>query len=387
MLCERRKLLLGLFIMKVLHLISGGDTGGAKTHIISLMKQLNRMIEAKVICFIKDTFYYDLLKEGINIEVFMQKSRMDMSVTKRLVEEIQREGYDIIHCHGARANFLAMFIKNKINKPMLTTIHSDYRLDFRDNFYKRIIFTPLNALALRKFDYYIAISDEFKKMLVDRGFKEDRIFVVYNGIDLEDEPAYVSKEEFLNRYNIDAKDKIIAGIIARLDLVKDHETFIKAARKVLEKRKDIVFLIAGNGKDENRIKSMVKELNIEEHVYFLGYVEDQYSFFNAIDINVLTSVSESFPYAILEGAKFKKPIISTDVGGIHHLIRDGYNGWLIKVRDFETLADRLLYLMENREIINTMGENLYKSVENSFSSKSMAESHYNIYEKIVHIRR
>jgi len=101
----------------------------------------------------------------------------------------------------------------------------------------------------------------------------------------------------------------------------------------------------------------------------------------------LTSVSESFPYAILEGAKFKKPIISTDVGGIHHLIRDGYNGWLIKVRDFETLADRLLYLMENREIINTMGENLYKSVENSFSSKSMAESHYNIYEKIVHIRR
>lgn len=387
MLGERRKLLLGLFIMKVLHLISGGDTGGAKTHIISLMKQLDKMMEAKVICFIKDTFYYDLLKEGINIEVFMQKSRMDMSVTKRLIDEIQREDYDIVHCHGARANFLGMFIRNRINKTMITTIHSDYRLDFRDSFYKKVIFTPLNALALRKFDYYIAISDEFKKMLVDRGFKENRIFVVYNGIDLENEPVFVSKEEFLDRYSIKAEDKVIAGIVARLDLVKDHETFIRAARKVLDIRKDIVFLIAGTGKDEARIKSMVKELDIEEHVYFLGYVEDQYSFFNAIDINVLTSISESFPYAILEGARMKKPIISTDVGGIHHLIRDGYNGWLINIRDYETLAGRLLYFMENRESIKTMGENLYKSVENSFSSRSMAESHYNIYEKIAHIRR
>ncbi|NLX61109.1 MAG: glycosyltransferase [Tissierellia bacterium] len=370
-------------MMKVLHLISGGDTGGAKTHILSLMKELRRLIDAKIICFIEDTFYYDLLKEGINIEVFKQKSRMDMSVTKRLVEEIEGEDYDIIHCHGARANFIAMFLKDRVKKPMVTTIHSDYRLDFNDNIYKKIVFTPLNALALRKFDYYIAISDEFKDMLVERGFSKDKIFVVYNGIDLEEEVKYVSKEEFLKRYNIDAQDKIIVGIIARLDLVKDHETFIKGAKRVLEKRKDVVFLIAGTGKDEARIKNMVKELDIEEYVHFLGYVEDQYSFFNAIDINVLTSLSESFPYAILEGAKLKKPVISTDVGGISHLIEDGYNGWLIRVRDYEALGDRLLYFMENREKIDFMGKNLYKRVEENFSSKSMAKAHYQIYQGIV----
>ena len=61
--------------MKVLHLISGGDTGGAKTHIISLIKELDKLIDAKVICFIEDTFYYDALKAGINIEVFEQKKR------------------------------------------------------------------------------------------------------------------------------------------------------------------------------------------------------------------------------------------------------------------------------------------------------------------------
>ena len=85
----------------------------------------------------------------------------------------------------------------------------------------------------------------------------------------------------------------------------------------------------------------------------------------------------------MEGAKLKKPVISTDVGGIRHLIQDGHNGWLIKVKDYEALADRLLYFLENREKIDFMGNNLFKSVENNFSSKSMAKVHYKIYQGIV----
>ena len=80
--------------MKVLHLISGGDTGGAKTHIISLLKGLSNLIDAKVICFIEDTFYEDSKKAGINIEVYEQKSRSDLSVINRLTEEIKRENYN-----------------------------------------------------------------------------------------------------------------------------------------------------------------------------------------------------------------------------------------------------------------------------------------------------
>ncbi|MCF6463859.1 glycosyltransferase family 4 protein [Clostridium sp. Cult1] len=374
-------------MMKVLHLISGGDTGGAKTHIISLVKQLNKLIDAKVICFIKDTFYHEAIEAGINIEVFQQKKRTDMSVISRLITEIDKEGYDIIHCHGARANFIAMLLRTRIKKSMITTIHSDYKLDFRDNFYKRIVYTPINSIALKGFDYYIAISDTFKQMLVNRGFKEEKIFTVYNGIDLESDIDYISKEDFLNRYNIDGKDKVIVGIIARIDLVKDHETFIKAAYKILQKRKDIIFLIAGTGNDERRIKSLVRDMGIEDYVYFLGFVNDQYSFFNAIDINVLTSISESFPYVILEGSKLKKMTISTNVGGINRLIKDGYNGWLIDVGDSDALANKLDYLMENREVIKTMGENLLNSVEKNFSSRKMAEEHCEIYNQIIQHRR
>lgn len=373
--------------MKVLHLISGGDTGGAKTHIISLIKAIDKLIDAKIICFIEDTFYEDSKAAGINIEVYKQRKRSDMSVVHRLVEEIEKEKYDIVHCHGARANFIAMFLKNKINVPLITTVHSDYKLDFKDNVYKQLVFTTLNTFALKKFKYYIAISDTFKDMLVQRGFKEKSIFTVYNGIEMDQEIKFTSKEEFLNRYKIDYKGQTIVGIIARLDQVKDHETFIKAAAIVLEKRKDIIFLIAGDGNDEKRLTSLVEDLGLKDYIYFLGFVKDQYSFFNAIDINTLTSLSESFPYAVLEGALMKKTIISTDVGGLSKLIEQDENGYLVKVGDEKDLANKIEKLSTDKNKIKEMGENLFKKVEENYSSDTMAKEHIKIYEKIIDSRR
>lgn len=369
--------------MKVLHLISGGDSGGAKTHIISLLKGLSKSINVKLICFIEDSFYQDALKEGINIEVFRQDKRFDLSVVDRLVAEIEKENYDIIHCHGARANFIATFLKRKVNKPFVTTIHSDYKLDFKDNFYKRLVYTNLNRISLKKFDYYIAVSDTFRNMLIDRGFRRDKIFVTYNGIDCDKGEHFISKEDFLNRYEIKYdKDDVFVGILARLDKVKDHVTFLKAVNEVLKKHK-IKVLIAGEGPEKEEIEKMLKEYGIEKDVYLLGYVKDAYSFINAIDINCLTSVSESFPYTILEGAKFKKPVITTNVGGINKLVKNGVNGFLIEVGDYLELADKIVYLVENEEERTKMGQRLHDDVCEKYSYNSMAQNHIKIYNHIL----
>lgn len=369
--------------MKALHLISGGDTGGAKTHIISLIKSINKLIDAKIICFIEDTFYYEAKANKIDIEIFEQKNRADMAVIKRLADEIRKEKYDIVHCHGARANFIGMFLKRKVNVPLITTMHSDYKLDFRDNFYKRLVFTTLNKIALKKFDYYIAISDTFKEMLVERGFDRNEIFTLYNGIDMDMEIEYMDKIDFLKLHNIDYNGQIIIGIIARLDKVKDHETFLKAAKILIENKKDVVFLIAGDGNDKNRLVSLCHEFNIEDRVHFIGFIDDPFSFFNAIDINTLTSLSESFPYAVLEGALMKKPIISTNVGGLKELIVNGSTGYLIDVGDYKDLSRKINLFLEDREKIEVIGENLYNKVKNEFSSDAMAEEHVKIYKEII----
>ena len=194
--------------MKVLHLISGGDTGGAKTHVFALLSKLKDMADVKIVCFMKGVFWDELQNIDVKSELIEQKSRFDLSVVDRLVE-ICSEGYEVIHCHGARANFIGTFLGKKVKIPMITTIHSDYLLDF-DGFYRKLVYTSLNVWALKKFKYYIAVSSNFKEMLVSRGFRPNSIHTVYNGMDYSGEMSYVSKEEFA------AFEKILSELAERV---------------------------------------------------------------------------------------------------------------------------------------------------------------------------
>lgn len=368
-------------MIKVLHLISGGDTGGAKTHIFSLMKGLKNLVDARIICFIKDSFYDEAKDLGYNIKVFPQKSRADMSVVKKLREEIDREKFDIIHAHGARANFIVMFLKKYIRVPVITTIHSDYKLDFKDSFYKNLVFTTLNKVALKYFDYYITVSDSFRQMLIERNFNKDKMFVLYNGIDKDKKFNFIPKEDFLSRYNINYNGEFLVGIAARLDKVKDHQTFIAACKEVLKENTDIIFLIAGEGEEKDNLLKEIK--GFEKNIYFLDFVKDNYSFFNAIDLNVLTSISESFPYVILESALMNVASISTDVGGISKVIINDKTGYLIGVCDYKSLSQKILYLYNNRQKLKELGENIHKLVEEKFSTDSMGKAQFEIYNKIL----
>lgn len=368
--------------MKVLHLISGGDTGGAKTHIINLLCGLKDKVEVKLVCFIDGPFAEDLKKHGIDVEVIEQRSRFDFSVVNKLKDLIESENYEIVHSHGARANLISYFLKKKVKAKFITTVHSDYLLDFKDNFYKNIVFTNLNKFALKRFDNYIAVSDSFKDMLVSRGFDKDKIFTIYNGIFLQDR-AIKDKENYLKEKNIAYKDKFIVGILARLDKVKDHETFLRAAREVIDKDKSVIFLIAGDGQDKEHLLSLRKELALEDNVYFLGNETHPYDFLNAIDINVLCSLSESFPYVIMEGGSLKKATIASKVGGIPKIILDGETGKLFEKQDYKVLAAHILDLKNNDDERKKLGQNLYSRIIDNFTHIKMAEKHVYIYKKIV----
>lgn len=368
---------------KVLHLISGGDTGGAKTHIFTLMKGLSGKVDTKIICFIKDTFYDEAKERGIDIEVYPQEKRWDLSVVSKLSDEIKNGKYDLVHAHGARANFICMFLKKKINVPMVTTVHSDYMLDFKDSFYKNLIYTSLNKMSLKKFDHYICVSDNFKKMLVDRGFDKNKIHVLYNGIDIDEKTLYIPKTAFLEKYKINYNGEFLVGIAARLDKVKDHETFIKACKETLEINPDIIFLIAGDGDEQKKLEEMAKSFGIEKNIYFLGFVRDKYSFFNAIDVNVLTSISESFPYVILEAARLSVPTVSTKTGGIPEIIKDDYTGYLFPIGNYKSLSRYILDLYDKRDKLKELGDNIKREVVEKYSHLSMGERQKEIYDEIL----
>lgn len=373
--------------MKVLHLISGGDKGGAKPHVFTLLSALMEEIDIKIICFMEGAFYNEIKDMPIPSMLIKQKDRNDLTILKPLVTHIRKEGYHLIHAHGARANFIAMFLRPFIKIPIITTVHSDYKLDFTDSLYRRFFYTGLNKFALKYMDYYIAVSESFKAMLEDRGFPGDKIYTVYNTIDFEKKIEYTSREEFYNRYNINAKGKTVVGIIGRFDYVKGHDIFINAAAEVLKKNKNVLFLLAGEGFEQPNLIQQAERLGIQDNIVFTGFVDDIFSFINAIDINTLSSRSESFPYVLLEGARMKKATVCTNVGGIGDLIKENETGLLAEPGDFKELAEKILKFVDDENLRNIMGENLYHFARKNFSKESMKRRHISIYEDVLKRRK
>lgn len=369
--------------MKVLHIIGGGDSGGAKTHVLSLVKQLGNHIHVKLISLRSGPFSDDARDMGIDVEVV--RSGNILKDIRTITNIVFTGEYNIIHTHGAKANMIGVFVKKRTGIPVVTTVHSDYRLDYLHSVLKMYTFGLINTIALRLVDYYISVSQNFKDMLIKRGFPADRIQPVYNGIPFDDSIPLLPRDEFCRKYSLDLQPgDVTVGILARLHPVKGHTVFLDAAAKVIREFPNTKFLIAGDG-DEMRpsLEKRAEHLGIRKNVFFLAWVEDPFSFLDLIDVNVLASYSESFPYAILEGARMKKATVSSRVGGLEDLFIQGVNGYLFDPGDSEALAKHLITLLKDPAHRKEMGDRLFETARDHFSLKSMTQTQLNIYRTIL----
>lgn len=368
--------------MKVLHLTGGGDTGGAKPHILSLVQNLSKNIEVKMISFRYGPFANDASALGINVEV-IQKWTIISEIIK-VIRIIKKDKYEIIHSHGAKANLVAIIAKLVTRLPTVTTVHSDYKLDYMHSFIKRWSYGFINTIALRFFNYYTCVSKNLKISLIKRHFSINNIFTIPNGIDFDNKIEPLSKTDFAHKYNLDFSDSdVVVGILARLTAVKGLNIFIKAAAVVIKENPKVRFLVAGAGEDRKALERLVENLEISNNVFFLGHVIDTYSFINFIDINVLSSLSEGFPFSILEGSRQKKATISSNVGGIPDLIESGQNGYLFNPGDYEKLSQFILDLVNNLDRRIEMGEKMYEKAKILYSINNMCQGQLNIYNKIL----
>ena len=368
--------------MRVIHLIGGGDTGGAKTHVLNLLKELNQYIDAKLFCFRKGDFSEDAAKMGIPIEVI--ESGNPIVGLRELKRRLKGEQVDIIHCHGARGNLMGNLIKKYLGAPVVTTVHSDYRLDYLGRPVARLSYGTTNMVALRRVNFYIGVSDPMTDILIERNFPADRIYTIYNGIDFKTPIRTVPKEEFLKSVGMEWEpDDVIAGIAVRLSPVKDVPTLLRAMKIATQQNPHLKLLIGGDGEDRQKLEDMTKELGLSGKVCFAGWLNDVNSFYNAIDINLLTSISETFPYSLTEGTRMHRATIASRVGGVPVLIDDGVNGLIFQPGNERQLAEHLLTLAGDPELRHTFGERIYEKASREFSIDRMVEHQLEIYESIL----
>ena len=368
--------------MKVIHLISGGDTGGAKTHVHTLLRGLNRHIQADMVCFTDGPFAREARELGVRVVVI--DSRDPRAALKPLREKIAREGYDLIHCHGSRGNLIGALLKRSTGLPVVTTVHSDPKLDYMGRPLAALTYGKLNAWALRRIPWHIGVSDVMCDLLISRGFDPQRMFAIYNGVDFTPRRPALKRREFLDSLGLDwPEDAVIAGIAARLDPVKDMGTLLRGFAAAHESQPRLRLIIAGTGQEEAMLKELAGQLGVAGEVCFAGWLTDTDSFYNALDVNTLTSLSETFSYAITEGARFALPTVSSRVGGIPALIRHNVTGLLFQPRDHEALGRHLAALAADPELRRRLGKQLLEKGRSEFSIESTIRRQLDIYETIL----
>ncbi len=369
--------------MKVIHLISGGDSGGAKTHVLSLLQHLNETITAQLVCFRDGPFAEEARSLGIPTKIMGGNNIY--RIRRQLKEYIRAGGYEVIHCHGARANMIGAMLRKTTGLPVVTTVHSDYKLDYMGRPISRLIFGSINARALRKLDYRIGVSDAMVDLLISRGFPADRFYTIYNGIDFTPAPPQGDRLPYLRSLGLNADESsIVVGIAARLNPVKDMSTLIRGFASAAERCGRLRLLIAGDGEERQKLESLVKELNVTDKVCFAGWISGSMdAFYSALDINTLTSLSETFPYALTEGVRFHLATVSTAVGGIPALIDQDVNGFLFTPGDWKTLGDNLTALAQDDALRHDMGEKLWQKASRQFSIQNTVETQLHIYREIL----
>ena len=369
--------------MKVIHLISGGDSGGAKTHVLSLLQNLNKTITAQLVCFRDGPFAEEARAMGIPTMICGGNNIPHLR--RELAAYIRQGGYQLIHCHGSRANMIGALLRKPTGLPVVSTVHSDYKLDYMGRPFARLTFGAINAWALRHLDYRIGVSDAMVDLLIDRGFPPDRFYAIYNGIDFTPAPSQGNRLAYLRGLGADVEENsVVVGIAARLNPVKDMSTLIRGFAEGHKSCPRLRLVIAGDGEERQKLEDLAKELGVEKEVTFAGWISGGMDrFYSALDVNALTSLSETFPYALTEGARFHLATVATAVGGIPYLIDQDVNGYLFTPGDWQTLGRYLAALGNDDALRHEMGEKLYEKASSKFSIQSTVDPQLHIYEEII----
>jgi glycosyltransferase involved in cell wall biosynthesis len=239
-----------------------------------------------LVSFREGPFAEEARAMGLDVRVI---SSVDPVKAYRALQKlILSEGFDLVHCHGARGNMMGALLKTRLGLPAVTTVHSDYRLDYLGRPLGRFTFGVINKIALRYFDYHIGVSDPVTDMLIDRGFAPDSLFTIYNGLDFSVPRCDFDRSAFLNTCGMQAgPEDVVAGIAARLSPVKDIGTLLEAFARASRDIPRLKLLIAGDGELRSKLERLSVSLGLEGRVCFAGWLSDMDAFYRSIDINLL----------------------------------------------------------------------------------------------------
>lgn len=369
---------------KIIFFITQAEVGGARKYVFDLASALKKSGEFEVLVASEESpeFAQKLSENGVKFVILRHIRRSinpfaDIRSFSEIYSIIKAEKPDIVHLNSSKIGVLGSFAGFLANISKIIFTAHGWVFNEVLPWYKKAFFIFVSRLAaLFQTDIICVSSFDKDTALRYKIASEKKLTVINNGIS-EKEFVFLSKDEARKLLGL-PQDKIIVGIVANLYKTKGIEFLVSAAKEIYDERKDILFTVIGDGPEREALELQVTRYELQEIFKLLGRKENASQYLKAFDIFVLPSEKEGFPYVLLEAGLAKLPVISANVGGIPDLL-NSENSILTLSRDPHQIESSILVLLQNKEKMDFISENLYKTVVQDFTFEKMYQKTSEVY--------
>lgn len=362
--------------VKVLQLVNGFGIGGGEIGLLQLVRMLNREKYHQVICAVGQggPLQNDFEATGYRVEVFNKKCSLDFSLIVKVANLMREEKIDIVMTTLFYADVIGAFAARRANVPI------DISWECVTHPYKfRHMFTYRKAL--KTIDMVVAVSDAIRnEVITKRGAPREKTQTIHYGVDIQKYKIFDGKAKRAELGVHD--DEILFGVNARMTIQKGHIYLVEAAKEVVRKYPNVKFALAGDGPLHGDLENQIKRSGLQQHFMLLGFRNDIVELLNAYDMFVLPSLWEGLPNVVLEAMACGKGVIATAVDGTVEAVNDGETGLLVPAKAPTALAEALIKVLDNPELIKSMGKKSRARIEAEFTIEKEVKKFEQLYDSL-----
>lgn len=370
---------------KIVFLVRSLDYGGAQRQVVTLVTSLSQdKFEVTVLCFYSgEPLEQDLKNSNVRVIGLDKRGRWDIfGFWSNLLTQMRRLNPDLIHGYLGVPNILTIFLKPFFPSCKMIWGVRNSQMDLgRYDWLRGLSFqierflSPLADLII--VNSHVAMGDH-----VAQGFPRHKMIEIPNGIDTERfKPDPEARIKFREKWGI-GPDTLLIGLVARLDPMKDHPTFLQAAALLSRQRQDVRFICVGTGAEDyaKQLDRLADELGIDDMVIWTGAYADMPGVYNGLDIATSTSCyGEGFSNAIGEAMACGVPCVVTDVGDSAWIVGD--TGVVVSPNNPEDLAKGWISCLNQER--NELGCQARDRILENFSVKLLVSASQQAFEELL----
>ncbi len=285
--------------------------------------------------------------------------------------------FHLVHSHGYFADIISIIPAKLLKIPHVSTCHG-----FIFDGSKLNIYNHLDIFALRFSTKIIVVSNNLKKMLLDKSINENKVKVLRNAVDINLQSLdEICRAELRHKLHFN-NDRFLIGYVGRLSKEKGIHYLLEAASKAINRNIKLSIAIIGDGPDKQFLIDRSKELKLDPYISFLGFQQEPQQYFKCFDAFVLPSITEGTPMALLEAMALGIPAIASSVGEIPKIIDHKINGILVSPADINGLQIAIEELYCNSDLRESLSKAGKNTINQEFSISNWIAEIQNIYNLI-----